>query len=329
MENTPPRVFLSYSHESKSHADRVLRLANELRANGVDAWLDQYELAPAMGWPRWMQQQIDAADFVLVVASPTYKKRFEGKDSPGTGRGVSWEGLILNQALYEASGSNKKIIPVIFDGDDPEASIPAPLRPFMFARLPEDFEVLLRQIYRKPAVVAPAIGRVPELPPRSVGSSGSGTLPTKAELRLDVDVADAKARVKDIEKTLREALGSDEIYITAIKEGSARLQISGDDAAIAKLKKLISEGRLSELLGLRVDNVRSISDSEQTKGPPWLDKELIIRVYKAAESLDLLNSDIRIKARSIYTYVPPDEGIAVASSDLERAAGKMQIAANK
>ena len=33
------------------------------------------------------------------------------------------------------------------------------------------------------------------------------------------------------------------------------------------------------------------------------------------------------KALSIYTYAPPDFGIAVASSDLDKAAGKIQIAA--
>jgi TIR domain len=135
MASTLPRVFLSYSHDSKSHADQVRHLANELRANGVDAWLDQYELAPEMGWPRWMQQQIDAADFILGIASPTYKRRFEGKESPGTGRGVSWEGLILNQALYDASGRNKKIISIVFDDIDAERSIPTPLRPF-FIRAP-------------------------------------------------------------------------------------------------------------------------------------------------------------------------------------------------
>ena len=35
------------------------------------------------------------------------------------------------------------------------------------------------------------------------------------------------------------------------------------------------------------------------------------------------------KARSIYTYVPPDEGIAVANSDFDSAAGNIQTAANK
>ena len=35
------------------------------------------------------------------------------------------------------------------------------------------------------------------------------------------------------------------------------------------------------------------------------------------------------KARSIYTYVPPEVGIAVANSDFDNAAGKIQIAASK
>lgn len=34
-------------------------------------------------------------------------------------------------------------------------------------------------------------------------------------------------------------------------------------------------------------------------------------------------------ALSIYTYVPPEDGIAVANSDFDKAAGKIQIAANK
>ena len=34
-------------------------------------------------------------------------------------------------------------------------------------------------------------------------------------------------------------------------------------------------------------------------------------------------------ALSIYTYVPPDFGIAVASSDLDKTAGKMHIAASR
>jgi len=61
------RVFLSYSHADELHRQRVLELANQLRRDGVDAWLDRYELYPDAGWPRWMHQQVEAADFVIIV----------------------------------------------------------------------------------------------------------------------------------------------------------------------------------------------------------------------------------------------------------------------
>jgi hypothetical protein len=35
----PPHVFLSYSHDSQEHKDRVLALCDRLRADGIDAWL--------------------------------------------------------------------------------------------------------------------------------------------------------------------------------------------------------------------------------------------------------------------------------------------------
>ena len=68
-----PRVFISYSHDSDEHADRVLDLADALCAGGIDVRLDRYvHPAPAEGWPRWMAQNIEAARFVLLVCTDTY-----------------------------------------------------------------------------------------------------------------------------------------------------------------------------------------------------------------------------------------------------------------
>jgi len=47
-----PTVFVSYSHDSESHAARVLELAQRLRADGIDCWIDQFEQGPAEGFPR-------------------------------------------------------------------------------------------------------------------------------------------------------------------------------------------------------------------------------------------------------------------------------------
>lgn len=53
------RVFISYSHDSADHAEKVLQLADKLREDGIDAWIDQYEPVPAQGWPRWMEAQVE------------------------------------------------------------------------------------------------------------------------------------------------------------------------------------------------------------------------------------------------------------------------------
>lgn len=58
MGNT---VFISYSHDNIEHLSRVLTLSNNLREEGFDCVLDQYEIEPPEGWPRWMDNEIRKA----------------------------------------------------------------------------------------------------------------------------------------------------------------------------------------------------------------------------------------------------------------------------
>jgi hypothetical protein len=113
-----PKVFISYSHDSPEHKDRVLALADRLRRDGVNCEIDQYEPSPPEGWPRWMARQIKAADFVLVICTEQYGKRFCGEDGQGHGKGAKWEGSIITQALYDNEGSNAKFVPIAFSGSD-------------------------------------------------------------------------------------------------------------------------------------------------------------------------------------------------------------------
>jgi hypothetical protein len=46
MASAPPKVFISYSHDTAEHQERVLDLADRLRADGIDAEIDQYNAAP-------------------------------------------------------------------------------------------------------------------------------------------------------------------------------------------------------------------------------------------------------------------------------------------
>ena len=46
MASDPPKVLISYSHDSPEHAQHVLELANRLREDGIDCIIDQYVVVP-------------------------------------------------------------------------------------------------------------------------------------------------------------------------------------------------------------------------------------------------------------------------------------------
>jgi SEFIR domain len=121
------RVFISYSHDSIEHERRVLELAERLRDDGVDAQLDQYVGGtPQEGWPRWMLNQLDSAQFILVVCTKTYYRRFRGHEERGKGKGADWEGSCITLELYHARSETTKFVPVLFEPQD-EPFVPGPL----------------------------------------------------------------------------------------------------------------------------------------------------------------------------------------------------------
>ena len=123
-----PKVFISYSHDSVEHARRVLGLAERLRKDGVDAKLDQYVAGtPPEGWPRWTENQLEWADFVLLVCTETYYRRFRGHEQPEKGRGVDWEGALVTNEVYDDRSLTKKFVPTLFSSNEAKF-IPRPLR---------------------------------------------------------------------------------------------------------------------------------------------------------------------------------------------------------
>jgi WD40 repeat protein len=167
MDDDRIKVFISYSHEGQEHASRVLDLADRLRRDGVDASIDQYEAAPAEGWPHWMVRQIREADFVIMVCTEAYFRRVMGEEKPGIGRGVRWEGhLILNQ-LYDAKAAGKKFVPVVFTEND-QRFVPDPVQAFprYDVSAHRGYEDLYRRLTDQPGVTRPELGTLRELPHR-------------------------------------------------------------------------------------------------------------------------------------------------------------------
>ena len=127
MAPQPPKVFISYSHDSLEHARRVLGLAERLRKDGVDTEIDQYVAGtPTEGWPRWMLDRLDWADFILSVCTETYYRRFRGHEEPNQGKGVDFEGQLITLAIYHAKSRTERFVPVLFEPKD-ERLIPEPV----------------------------------------------------------------------------------------------------------------------------------------------------------------------------------------------------------
>ena len=156
-----PKVFISYSHDSKAHDENVLALSERLRSDGIETILDQYvEGVPKQGWPRWMLDQLDAADFVLVVCTETYYRRFRGHEEPGKGKGVDWEGALITLEIYNSRSQTLKFVP-LFLADANYDWIPQPLRAWnYYALTTEDaykdlYDFLLKQAGVEPGELGP------------------------------------------------------------------------------------------------------------------------------------------------------------------------------
>jgi predicted ATP-binding protein involved in virulence len=148
----PPTVFISYSHDSDDQMDRVKALADRLRKDGIDCNIDQYESSPPEGWYRWMFNQIEGADFVLVAATKPYYHRFQEQQRDKS-TGVVWEGAIVAQKLYDNPRS-AKFIPIIFTASD-ISYIPAFLKGTTHYQLPSSYENLYRQLTNNQLLAAP------------------------------------------------------------------------------------------------------------------------------------------------------------------------------
>lgn len=167
-----PNVFISYSHDSEQHRQQVLDLADRLNRDSINCELDQYvNGSPEQGWPMWMEQQLEEAEFVLLVCTETYFNRVQRKEPRGIGKGVKWESLLTYQELYDNDSGNRKFIPVVFSADQ-VAFIPRPLKPFSHYDLSQadSYELLCRYLTDQPQAVKPSAEQALHLPPRNAVS---------------------------------------------------------------------------------------------------------------------------------------------------------------
>ncbi|MDX2042263.1 MAG: SUMF1/EgtB/PvdO family nonheme iron enzyme [Acidobacteriota bacterium] len=183
-----PKVFISYSHDSVEHSDRVLQFAWALRNHRIDVELDQFHKEEIVDWPRWCNEQISSehSDFVICICTAEYKRRIEGNVPPEKGKGVYWEGSLLDDDLYDDKG-NRRLIPILLNSE-PSTSIPRFLRGWTFCSLSQfvlddaGYEHLIRILTNQPTVEKNPLGTIPVLTTQRA-PSGSPSAPQR-ELEL-------------------------------------------------------------------------------------------------------------------------------------------------
>ncbi|MCK6388148.1 MAG: toll/interleukin-1 receptor domain-containing protein [Zoogloea sp.] len=143
--------------QGRLHKLWILKLATDLREHGVDATLDQWDLAPGQDVAAFMQKGILEADRVLLVCSDSYVNKAE----TGTG-GVGYERLIVTGEVVQ-NIDTRKFIPLV-RANPGEPRIPRFLGPRLYidfsddANYKEKREELLRELLGAPLARKPPLG---------------------------------------------------------------------------------------------------------------------------------------------------------------------------
>lgn len=258
----PPKVFISYSHDSPTHKQWVLKLAADLRTNGVDAVIDQWGLSPGEDIPTFMEQGLKSADRVVTVCSARYVERANN----GQG-GVGYEKMIVTAELIENLGT-KKFVPIVRNGGTP------PVPTFLGYRLYIDFE----DDAKYPTSLETLIRELLDIP--DPGKPPLGSSPFDKDGRGDVIVGSPPSLPSGV---------SGQTEVVAIEE-----LIPNSGPTIEKLKKLISEPshalNLHELVTPIANNARAALESPDLVNysvQPTKD-ELVRRVSSANRATSIL-----------------------------------------
>jgi hypothetical protein len=110
------KAFVSYSWDAPEHKEWVRTLAARLRGDGVDVTLDQWHVVPGDQLPKFMEEQVRESDYVLIVCTPRYKARSDGRQG-----GVGYEGDIMTAEVL-TTRNQRKFIPLLRAADWTDAA---------------------------------------------------------------------------------------------------------------------------------------------------------------------------------------------------------------
>lgn len=164
MVTEPPKVFISYSWASQEYGERVVALAEQLTTDGAHVMFDRWDLREGQDKHVFMEKAVTDPTVrrVLVLCDPTYAAKADGRQG-----GVGTETLIISPEVYREA-SQEKFVPVIMERDEGgRVVVPTYLDGRIYIDLSDDahrsseYEKLIRNIFGKPELSRPQIGRPP------------------------------------------------------------------------------------------------------------------------------------------------------------------------
>ena len=137
----------------------VMKLAEKLMGNGIEAMLDMWELGPGDDIARFMERGLKEADRILMICTAQYVAKAEA----GKG-GVGYEKMIMT-AEYMKQVDSKRVIPVIRQSGTNHVPTFLGTKLYMdFStedRAEYNFDQLARELHGKPLYEKPRLGAVP------------------------------------------------------------------------------------------------------------------------------------------------------------------------
>jgi TolB-like protein/cytochrome c-type biogenesis protein CcmH/NrfG len=172
MPPAPPRaVFLSYARDDGNAARRI---AEALRAFGVEVWFDQNELRGGDAWDAKIKRQIRECALFLPVISAHSQQRHEGY--------FRREWKLAVERTHDMAAGVAFIVPVVVDQtSESEAVVPEEFLRYQWTRLPDgeptpDFVGQIKRLLDAPQ--KPAVPRTEARGQRSdAGGARSATAP--------------------------------------------------------------------------------------------------------------------------------------------------------
>jgi hypothetical protein len=127
---TSPKVFISHASDDKDRF--VLKFATKLRENGVDAWLDRWEIKPGDSLvDKIFEEGIRNADVFIIVVSATSITK-------------PWVREELNTGIVKRIENLCRLIPVVLD----DCGVPEALKHLLWVTIRDinDYEAELKRI---------------------------------------------------------------------------------------------------------------------------------------------------------------------------------------